>query len=91
MFKNSDNDNDTYVGHTHSGRVFRGVHLKTLFKKNYEEEGFYIGEEENLADEEHSEPTRIEEREAKESLQDEQKTSGTTQTVEVSTINPPVI
>jgi hypothetical protein len=32
-----------------------------LFKKNYGEEGFYSGEEVDLTDEEHSEPTRIEE------------------------------
>jgi hypothetical protein len=35
MFKNSDSDNDTEAGHTHSGRVFREVHLANLFKKNY--------------------------------------------------------
>jgi hypothetical protein len=61
MFKNSDSDSDTEAGHTRSGRVFRGVHLENLFKKNYGEEGFYSGEEADLTDEEHSEPTRAEE------------------------------
>jgi hypothetical protein len=51
MFKNSDNDNATEVGHTHNGRVFRGVHLENLFKQNYGEEGFYSGEEVDLTDE----------------------------------------
>ena len=54
MFKNSDNDNDTKVGHTRSGRVFIEVHITILFKKNYGDEGFYNGEEEYLMDEEHS-------------------------------------
>jgi hypothetical protein len=44
MFKNLESDNDTEAGHTRSGRVFRGVYLENLFKKNYEEEGFYSGE-----------------------------------------------
>jgi hypothetical protein len=44
------------VGHTRSGRVFRGVHLENLFKKKYGEEGFYSGEEADMTDEEHSEP-----------------------------------
>jgi hypothetical protein len=35
MFRNSDSDSDTEAGHTCSGRVFRGVHLENLFKKNY--------------------------------------------------------
>jgi hypothetical protein len=61
MFKNLDNDNDIKAGHTHSGRVFREVHLVNLFKKNYGEEGFYSGEEEELTDEEHSKPSRAEE------------------------------
>jgi hypothetical protein len=61
MFKNLDSDSDIEDGHTCSGRVFRGVHLENLFKKNYGEEGFYSGEEEDLTDEEHSEPTETEE------------------------------
>ena len=61
MFKISDSDNDTEARHTCSGKVFRGVHLENLFKKNYEEEGFYSGEEVDLIDEEHPEPTRKEE------------------------------
>jgi hypothetical protein len=66
MFKNSDSDNDTEAGHTQSGKVFRGVHLENLFKKNYGDEGFYSGEEADLTDEEHSEPTRAEEEEDEE-------------------------
>jgi hypothetical protein len=48
MFKNSDNDNDKYIGHTCSGRAFREVPLVNLFKQSHEpshEEGFYSGEE----------------------------------------------
>jgi hypothetical protein len=56
MFKNSDSDSDTGAGHTRSGRVFRGVHLANLFKKNYRDEGFYSGEEADLTDEEHLNP-----------------------------------
>jgi hypothetical protein len=58
MFRNLDSDSDTEAGHTRSGRVLRWVHLENLFKKNYGEEGFYSGEEVDLTDEEHSEPTR---------------------------------
>jgi hypothetical protein len=89
MFRNSDSDSDTEAGHTCSGRVFRGVHLENLFKKNYGEEGFYSGEEVDLTDEEHSEPTRTEEGEAEELRQSEPETSGTAQITEVSNINPP--
>jgi hypothetical protein len=77
MFRNSDSDNDTEAGHTCSGRVFRGVHLENLFKQNYGEEGFYSGEEVDLTDEEHSEPTRMEEGEVEELRQSEPETSGT--------------
>jgi hypothetical protein len=48
-----------------------------LFKKNYGEEGFYSGEEVDLTDEEHPEPTRTEEGEAEELRQSEPETSGT--------------
>jgi hypothetical protein len=65
MFKNSDSDSGTEVRHTHSGRVFRGVHLENLFKKNYGEEGFYSGEEVDMIDEEHTEPMGPEEEAAK--------------------------
>jgi hypothetical protein len=58
MFKNSDNNSDTKVGHTCSGRVFIGVHLENLFNKNYGEEGFYSGEEVDLTNKEHSKPAR---------------------------------
>jgi hypothetical protein len=61
MFRNSDIDNDTEAGHTCNGRVFKGVQLENLFKKNYREEGFYSGEEAYLTDEEHSERTKTEE------------------------------
>jgi hypothetical protein len=65
MFRNSDSDNDTEAGHTRSGRVFREVHLVNLFKKNYGDEGFYSGEEADLTDEDHSEPTRERKRKLK--------------------------
>jgi hypothetical protein len=44
MFKNSDSDNDTKVGHMSSGRTFKEVPLVDLFEKDHEplphEEGF---------------------------------------------------
>ena len=61
MFINSDSDNNIEDGHTCSGRVFQGVHLENLFKKNYGEEGFYSGEEADLTDKENSQPARTEE------------------------------
>jgi hypothetical protein len=91
MFRNSDSDNEIEVRHMRSGRVFRGIHLENLFKKNYGEEGLYSEEEVDLNDEEHSEPTKIEEGEAEEIRQSEPKTLGTTQINEVSNINPPVV
>jgi hypothetical protein len=66
MFKNSDNERDTEAGHTHSGKLFRGVHLENMFKQNYGDKGFYSGEEADLTDKEHSEPTKVEEEEAEE-------------------------
>ena len=51
MFKNLDSDSDIEAGHTHSGRVFRKVHLVNLFKQNYGDEGLYSGEEADLTDE----------------------------------------
>jgi hypothetical protein len=84
MFKNSDSDSDTEVGHKHSGRVFKKVHLANLFKQNYIDEWFYSGEEVDLTDEENSESTRTEE-----PCREEPKTSRTASTVEVSTIIPP--
>jgi len=66
MFKNSDSDIDIGAGHTRSGRVFKEVHIVNLFKKNYGDEGFYSGEEEDLIDKQHSEPAREEERKAEE-------------------------
>jgi hypothetical protein len=62
-----------------------------LFNQNYGEEGFYSGEEADLTDEEHSEPTRAEEGDAEELHQNEPETSGTVQATEVSNINPPVV
>jgi hypothetical protein len=91
MLKISDSDSDTEAGHTLSGKVFRGVHLESLFKQKYGEEGFYSGEEVDLIDEEHPEPTRIEEGEVEELCQSERETSGTTQTTKVSNVNPPVV
>jgi hypothetical protein len=86
MFKNLGSDNDTEAGHTRNGRVFKEVHLTNLFKNNYGEEGFYIGEELDLTDEEHSKPIREKEGKVEEPCQDETKTSGTVQTTEVSII-----
>jgi hypothetical protein len=58
MFKNSYIDNDTEVGHTHSGRTFREVPLVNLFEQNHEplaqDEGFYNGEEEEILNKEYS-------------------------------------
>jgi hypothetical protein len=90
MFKNSDNDNDndTEARHTCSGREFREVHLVNLFKKNYGDEGFYSGEEEDLTDEKNSEPARVEEGKFEEPHREEPKTLGTVHTAEVSTIIP---
>jgi hypothetical protein len=56
------------------GEYFRGVHLENLFKKNYGDEGFYSGKGADLTDEEHSEPARTEEGEAKEPRQDKPET-----------------
>jgi hypothetical protein len=61
MFKNSDSDSDTKVGHMSSGRSFREVPLVNLFKKNYGYEGFYSGEEIELTDKDYSESERIKE------------------------------
>jgi hypothetical protein len=70
MFKNSDSDSDTMVGHTRSGRSFRNIPLSNLFKKSYvplsQDEGFYNGEEAKRSDEEYSEFTRAEEIETEE-------------------------
>jgi hypothetical protein len=91
MFKNSNSDSDTKDGHTCSGRVFQGVHLENLFKKNYGEEGFYSGEEADLTDEEHSEPMGPKEEAVEELRRNELETSETVQTTELSNINPPVV
>jgi hypothetical protein len=44
IFKNSKSDNDTQVGHTPSGRIFREVPLVNLFEQSHEplaqDEGF---------------------------------------------------
>jgi hypothetical protein len=91
MFNNSDSDNDTYDGHTHSGRSFREVPLANLFKKKYGDKGFYSGEEEYLIDEEQAKSARIEEVGSEELHQGEIETSCTVHTFEVSTITPPVV
>jgi hypothetical protein len=81
MFKNSDSDNDTEVGHTRSGRIFREVPLVNLFEQNHEplaqEEGFYSGEEEELLNEEHSGSTGPREEKTEEPHREESETSGT--------------
>jgi hypothetical protein len=77
MFKILDSNSDTEAGHAHSGKVFRGFHLEKLFKKNYGEEGFYNGEEVDLTNKEHPDPTRTEEGEAEELCQSKPETSGT--------------
>jgi hypothetical protein len=89
MFKNLDSDSEIEAVHTRSGRVFQEVHLANMFKKNYGEEGFYSGEEAELTDEEHLEPTGIEEGKDKELRQGEPKTYETTPTIKVSTGIPP--
>ena len=61
MFRNSDSDSDTKARHTHNGKAFKEVHLVNLFKNNYGDKGFYSGQEADLTDEEHSEPTGTEE------------------------------
>jgi len=91
MFKNSNSDSDTEVGHRCSGRPFREVPLANLFKQNYGDEGFYSGEEVDLTDEEHSESARTEEVQTEELHRGELETSGTTPTVEVSNIILPVV
>jgi hypothetical protein len=91
MFRNSDSDNDTKAGHTRSGRAFREFHLANLFNKNYGDEGFYSGEEADLMEKEHSEPTRVEERKVEEPRRDKIENSGSTQIAEVSNIVPPII
>jgi hypothetical protein len=85
MFKSSDSDIDTKARHTCSGKVFKEVHLANLFKKNYRDEGFYSGEEEDLTDKEYSESVGIEE-----PRQEEPETSRTASNVDVSTIIPHV-
>jgi hypothetical protein len=91
MFKNSDNDSDIEAGIMRSGRPFREVPLANLFKKNYGDEGFYSGEEADLTDKEHSESGRTKEVGSEELRQGEPKTSGTTPTIEVSDVIPPIV
>jgi hypothetical protein len=95
MFKNSDSDSDTEVGHRRSGRSFKKVPLENLFKKSYgplaPDEDFYSGEEAERSDEEYSEFARVEKVETGELRQEEPENSGTVPTVEVSIINPPVV
>jgi hypothetical protein len=95
MFKNSDSDIDTKVGHTHNGKIFREAPLINLFERSHEpleqDEGFYSGEEEELLNEEHLESAREEEGKNEEPLREESETSGTALTVEVCTITPFVL
>jgi hypothetical protein len=90
MFKNLNSDIDTKAGHMRSGGVFIEAHLANLFKKKYEDEGFYSGEEEELTDEEHSEPAREKEGKDEELRRRESETSKTTQNIEVSTVILPI-
>jgi len=91
MFNNLGSDNNIEAGHTRNGRVLRNVPLENLFKKNYRDKGFYIGEEANLTDKEHSKSTREEEGKVEEPHREEPENSGTAPTIEVSTIIPPVV
>jgi hypothetical protein len=95
MFKNSDNDNDTEVGHTHSGILFRKVPLMDLFKQSYgplnKDKDFYNEEEVGRSDEEYLEFARTEEVEIEEFRREQLETSGTAPNVEVSNITPPII
>ncbi len=69
MFRRSDNDSDTKVGYTRSGRLFRENPLTNLFNKSYkplpQDEGFYSGEEAKNLDEEYSEFAKEEEERTK--------------------------
>jgi hypothetical protein len=95
MFKNSDSDSDTEAGYTRSGKSFREVPLVNLFKQSYgplaQDEGFYSGEEAELSYEEYSKFARSEEVETEELHREEPETSGTTPTIEVSIVVPPVV
>jgi hypothetical protein len=62
-----------------------------LFKKKYGEECFYSGEEVDLNDEEHLEPTKTKEGEAEELHQSEPENTGTVWNIEVSNVNLPVV
>jgi hypothetical protein len=90
MLRNLDSDSDTKERHMCSGREFREVHLPNLFKQNYGEGSFYSGEEADLTDEDQSEPVREKEGKAKEPHREEPEASGTTKTIEVSTIIHPI-
>jgi hypothetical protein len=89
MFKNYNNDNDTEDGYTHSGRIFKEVHIENMLKKKYGEEGFYSGEAE-LRDEKHSKTAWEEEGKAEELRRREPETSENVHNIEVSTIIPPI-
>jgi hypothetical protein len=91
MFKNLDNNSDTEDGHMQSERLFKEVLLANLFKKNYEDEGFYSGEETDLTNEEHSKSTRTKEVQTDELHRGELEISGTAPTVELNTITPIVL
>jgi hypothetical protein len=95
MFKKSDSDNDTEVGHMHSGRTFKEVPLVNLFDQTHkplaQDEGLYSGEEEELLNNAHSESIREEEGKTEEPRREESETSGTVSTIEVSIITPPIV
>jgi hypothetical protein len=91
MFKNSYNDSEIEARHTCSVRPFKEVPLANLFNQNYEDEEFYSGEEADLTDKEHSKSARTEEVQTKELHRGEPKNLGTTPTIKVSNITPPVV
>jgi hypothetical protein len=91
MFKSSNSDNDTDVGHMCSGKPFREVPLANLFKKNYGDKEFYSGEEVDLTDEEHLESARTREVQTEELRREDTETSGIAPTVELSIIPPLVV
>jgi hypothetical protein len=95
MFKNSDSENDTEVGHMRDGRTFREVPLANFLEQYHEpilqEEGFYSGEEEGILNEEHSRSVGPREEKTEEHHREETETSKIVSNVEVSSITTPVV
>jgi len=97
MSRRTDSDSDTEEGLTRSGRVFRQHPAKifsNILKTNYQQlaqdEGHLSTEatEAEQSDEEYSDFARAEEGRTEEPRQEKPETSGSTQTVEVSTAVP---